>query len=110
MTTSTSRPQRVEISHNNFRQRVATINIDIKELEGDAGFEYDPVTIPPGKYNYEGVVDTLITHKYPSDKMQAVINNYLASPKAADAKEEFLQMQAWRTEAKAIARELFPAE
>lgn len=89
---------------------MATINIDIKELEGDAGFEYDPVTIPPGKYNYEGVVDTLITHKYPSDKMQAVINNYLASPKAADAKEEFQQMQAWRTEAKAIARELFPAE
>lgn len=110
MTTTASRPQRVEISHNNFRQRVATVNIDIQELEEGAGFTYEPVTIPPGKYNYEGVVDTLITHKYPSDKMQAVINNYLASPKAAEPKEEFQQMQAWRTEAKAIARELFPAE
>jgi hypothetical protein len=37
--------------------------------------------------------------------MQAVINNYLPDPEDAYAIDEFNKMQAWRKEAKEIAKE-----
>lgn len=109
MNTSTSKPQRVELSFNRFRQQVATINIDITQKD-DGSFEYDQVQLQPGHYNYAGIIDGLVNHKYPADKMAAVQNNYLADPEASDAKKEFLDMQSWRQQAKAIAREIFPPE
>ncbi len=84
------------------------MNIDITELE-DGTYEYDQVQIRPGRNNYAGIVDALISHKYPTDKMQAVMNNYMAA-QTDEAIEEFDRMQRWRAEAKAIAREIFPDE
>lgn len=69
------------------------------------GWEYDRVIIPAGKWDYSGVVDALVQYKYPIDKMQAVINNYLLDPEDAYAIGEFNKMQAWRKEAKEIAKE-----
>ena len=49
--------------------------------------------------------DALIQYKYPIDKMQAVINNYLLDPNDDYAIDEGSAMQAWRKEAKEIAKE-----
>ena len=83
-------------------QRYA-INVDI--VEKDGVFVYEQVEISAGKWNYSGVVDALVQYKYPIDKMQAVINNYLLDPNDEYAISEFNAMQAWRKEAKEIAKE-----
>jgi len=38
--------------------------------------------------------------------MEAIINNYLADPSDEGILEEFNQMQTWRKEAKALAKEI----
>lgn len=80
-----------------------TINFDIREV--DEGFEWESVEMPQTKWDYAGVVDALVQYKYPIDKMQAVINNYLLDATDDYAIEEFNKMQAWRKEAKEIAKE-----
>ena len=79
------------------------INLDV-ELVGDM-YRYEPIKIEFNRWEYAGVVDALVQHKYPIDKMQAVINNYLLDPEDAYAIDEFNKMQAWRKEAKEIAKE-----
>ena len=80
-----------------------TVNFDIREV--DEGFEWESVDMPQTKWNYSGVVDALVSHKYPIDKMQAGISNYLLDPNDEYAISEFNAMQAWRKEAKEIAKE-----
>ena len=80
-----------------------TVNFDIRDV--DEGFEWESVDMPQTKWDYAGVVDALIQYKYPIDKMQAVINNYLLDPEDVYAIDEFNKMQAWRKEAKEIAKE-----
>jgi hypothetical protein len=79
------------------------INIDV--VQNGEMYKWEQVNVPIEKWNYSGVVDALISHKYPIDKMQAVINNYLLDPEDAYAIDEFNKMQAWRKEAKEIAKE-----
>lgn len=68
----------------------------------------EPITIQLGilKFNYAGIVDALISYKYPIDKMQAIINNYLLDPNDDSVKQEFIEMQKWRSESKQIAKEI----
>lgn len=88
--------------------KMAYINIDIKEAEGY--YEYEQAKLPYASFNYSGIVDALVQHKYPIDKMQAVINNYLLDPNDAYAIDEFNKMQAWRKEAKEIAKQALEYE
>ena len=61
------------------------------------------------------VIDAIVTAVYPTDKMQAIINNHFANlSKIADGKKldandeeheaEYDAMQEWRTKAKAVAK------
>lgn len=61
------------------------------------------------------VIDAIVTAVYPTDKMQAIINNHFANlAKIADGKKldvddeeheaEYDAMQGWRTKAKAVAK------
>lgn len=84
------------------------INLDIV-LNGEM-YQYEQIVIEYNKFNYSGIVDALITYKYPIDKMQAVINNYLLDPEDAYSVDEFNKMQAWRKEAKEIAKEALTYE
>lgn len=63
------------------------------------------------------VIDAIVTAVYPTDKMQAIINNHFANlAKIADGKKldaddeeheaEYNAMQKWRTKAKAVAKEV----
>ena len=68
----------------------------------------EPITIQLGisKFNYGGIIDALINYKYSTDKMQAIINNYLLDPNDESVKQEFIEMQHWRSESKQIAKEI----
>lgn len=68
-------------------------------------YSYEQVKIPNGRFDYSGIIDALVTYKYPNDKMQSVINNYLLDPTDETIVNEFNEMQAWRKEAKEIAKQ-----
>lgn len=57
-------------------------------------------------FSYDGIVNLLICRKYPSDKMQAIINNYLLDPTDETALSEFNEMQEFRKTVKSIARQI----
>ena len=84
------------------------INIGVVQI-GEM-YRWEQVNVPINKWNYSGVVDALISYKYPIDKMQATINNYLLDPNDAYAIEEFNKMQVWRKEAKEIAKQALEYE
>lgn len=63
-------------------------------------------TIGPGKFNYSGIVDALVVAKYPNDKMQAIINNYLLDSSDELILQEFNEMQEWRKLSKIIAEDI----
>ena len=63
------------------------------------------------------VIDAIVTAVYPTDKMQAIINNHFANlAKIADGKKldsddeeheaEYNSMQEWRTKAKRVASDV----
>ena len=63
------------------------------------------------------VIDAIVTAVYPTDKMQAIINNHFANlAKKADGKKldaddeeheaEYNAMQDWRTKAKSVAKDV----
>lgn len=79
------------------------INIDVEPMDG--GYKWEQVQLTKEKWNYGGIVDALIQHKYPVDKMQAVINNYLLDPNDEAVIQEFNEMQEWRKQAKEIAKQ-----
>ena len=79
------------------------INFNVQEVE--YGYEWDSVELLSIQFDYSGIIDALITYKYPNDKMQAVINNYLLEPENEEFVTAFNEMQAWRREAKEIAKE-----
>lgn len=66
------------------------------------------------------VIDAIVSAAYPSDKMQAIINNHFANlAKIADGKKleaddeeheaEYNAMQEWRTKAKSVASDVMEA-
>lgn len=79
------------------------ISFDISLIQEE--YEYEQITMLANEWDYSSIVDALVQYKYPIDKMQAVINNYLLDPEDAYAIDEFNKMQAWRKQAKEIAKE-----
>ena len=84
---------------------VRRYDININVVQDGEMYKWEQVNVPIEKWDYSGIVDALVQYKYPIDKMQAVINNYLLDPEDAYAIDEFNKMQAWRKEAKEIAKE-----
>lgn len=84
------------------------INIDVV-FDGEL-WSWEEIHIPDGHFEYASIVDALVQYKYPIDKMQAVINNYLLEPNNAEYIIAFNEMQAWRKEAKEIAKQALEYE
>ena len=88
---------------------------EIEELAREEGVEVTPdyienhkynyysVTMPPGEKGRSAEINAIITDRYPLDKMEAVINNYLLDPTDEDAKVAFNEMQEFRKSAKEFA-------
>ena len=53
---------------------------------------------------YDSVVQAIVEDAYPSDRMQAVVNNYLHDSSDEENLAEYNAMQEWRQYAKDIAR------
>lgn len=106
-------PRPVETkAHLGMKQR--TVNYNIVPL-GDNfptghKFKHQAVTLEPGVWCYDAIVSALVSAEYPRDKMDAIVNNYLADPTSDDAIEEMLEMQNWRKAAKIIAKEVLELE
>lgn len=64
------------------------------------------ITMPVGVTDYGSIVSALINAKYNNDQMQAIVNNKLLNDGDPDHEAAFQEMQAWRTEAKRIAKEI----
>lgn len=105
------------------------INFDVEQIEVANGTDSDgrknTTRIAYAAYvvrieqpvERDKVVDAIISTAYPTDKMQAIINNHfanlaiIADGKKLDADEEeheaeYEAMQAWRTKAKAVAKDV----
>lgn len=85
-------------------------DVNINVVYDGKMYRWEQLNIPINSFNYSGVVDILITHKYPNDKMQAVINNYLLDSTDSVALREFNEMQEWRKQAKELAKEILTYE
>ena len=97
-------PKRLTTSHNAFRQQLVIVAYDIERK--DDGYEYREIILQPGHKTYDEIVASLVSDKYPHDRMEAIVNNYLADPSDEGILQEFNDMQAWRREAKALAKEI----
>lgn len=85
-------------------QQVATFTISDKQDDGT--YKYQTYTLKPAVLDYDNIVNAIISKEYPSDKMQAIINNYLLDPSNEDTTKEFNDMQAFRKKAKDWAKDL----
>lgn len=82
------------------------IRFNIKYDESVNDWVFNEVKLPYGKFDYSTIINALIEFKYPNDKMQAIINNYLLDSDNLNAIDEFNQMQEWRKFAKSYAKEI----
>jgi hypothetical protein len=64
------------------------------------------IIFPTGYWDYGTIVDTLIKERYPSDRMEAVTNNYLANQADMESAQAYTEMLRYRGECKVLAREL----
>ena len=74
------------------------------EIEGVTKWEYECVRVD-FPYTYSSLVSAIIIDKYPSDVMQAIINNHLLGYDE-EHEAEYIEMQEWRSLAKRVAREI----
>lgn len=113
-----------------YEGNVVRINFDVEQIELENGMDRDESKEKTTRLAYSAyvvrieqpverdkVVDAIISSAYPTDKMQAIINNHFANlAKIADGKEldadeeeheaEYNAMQEWRTRAKSVAKDV----
>lgn len=102
-TTSTTRPQTLEVKMNRFHQKERTVNFDITYNRKTKEYDFESVTIAPGNFNRGAVIDAIIRAHYDQPAMEAINNNYLDDPTSEKAIAERNEMKAWRLHAKEIA-------
>lgn len=99
------KPLVIEKLYNNCRFYYV-IRFDIIYSEELNEWIYSQVELPYGKLSYDLIVNEMISYKYPIDKMQAIINNYLLEPDDENIRAEFTEMQNWRKYSKEYAKEI----
>lgn len=100
-----NRPNVVEKKRTKYQFYYA-INFDIEFDKQLGDWKYNTVNLPIGPLTYDAIVNAMISFKYPADKMQAIINNYLLDSDDTTAIEEFNHMQKWRKFSKDYAKEI----
>lgn len=85
-------------------QQVATFTIS-EQLE-DGTYKYKTYTLPNAVFDYDSIVNVIVSGDYSNDRMQAIINNYLLDQSNEDTTKEFNDMQEFRKKAKTWAKDL----
>lgn len=104
------RPPEVAVSYH-FGVPQYTVNVLVEERAPEAvgqpqEYGWTCICLSPGPLAYDALVAALIRTRYSDDRMASVINNRMAEPDDADIAAEWEQMQAWRREAKALAKQI----
>lgn len=88
-------------------QRQYTVNFNFEKLGKDSTYKYrwQSVTLEPGVWEYDPLVNAIVVERYSNDAMQAIVNNYLLEPRTDEAAAEMTAMQQWRSYAKEVAHE-----
>ncbi len=88
--------------------RQYTIAFDIQQSETDDQNQYQwtETTFDLGRPTYSQLVAAIVQSRYPSDDMQAIINNHLLEDGNSEHEAEWNAMQAWRAKAKSMAKEI----
>lgn len=103
-----------------YEGAVARINFDVEEktvtseaMNADTDSKAEERTVWEGyavrvmqPVTRDKVIDAIVTAAYPSDVMQAVINNHLLDESDDEHLAEWTEMQAWRKHAKEVADEV----
>ena len=89
-------------------QRQYTIAFDVQEFKdgGETAYQWSEATFELGRPSCSQLVSAIIESRYPNDRMQAIINNHLLDDGDAEHEAEWNAMQAWRAEAKAMAKDI----
>lgn len=104
------RPPEVAVSYH-FGVPQYTVNVLVEErapaAEGQPQeYGWTCICLSPGPLTYDALVAALIRTRYSDDRMASVINNRMAEPDDADIAAEWEEMQQWRREAKALAKQI----
>lgn len=104
------RPPEVAVSYH-FGLPQYTVNVLVEECAPEAEeqpqeYGWTRICLSPGPLTYDTLVAALIRTRYSDDRMASVINNRMAAPDDADIAAEWEEMQAWRREAKALAKQI----
>lgn len=103
------RPPEVAVSWS-FGVPAYTVNVLVSESPTTDGqtqeYGWTCIRLSPGPLSYDTLVAALIRTRYSDDAMAAIINNRMAEPDDADIAAEWEEMQAWRREAKALAKQI----
>lgn len=103
-------PPEVAVSYH-FGVPQYTVNVLVEECAPEAEgqpseYGWTCICLSPGPLTYDALVAALIRARYSDDRMASVINNRMAAPDDADIAAEWEEMQAWRREAKALAKQI----
>ncbi len=85
-----------------------SINYGVEQVvlnDGENSLRWSRVTLPVGDTSYSTIVSALINNEYDNNRMQAIINNYLADPTDEEIAREWKEMQEFRAYAKSLAKE-----
>lgn len=104
------RPPQVAVSWS-FGMPSYTVCVDVEEVPCDdadapAEFRWTCIRLAEGRLSYDTLVAALVRTRYPDDAMTAIINNHLLDGNDADIAAEWEEMQAWRREAKTLAKQI----
>lgn len=97
---------------NEQQSKVPTERTDGGSAATQLQYEYDTCLAEGLKDNngnlqpdYGLFVSALVRYSYSQDQVEAITQNYLANSKDADAVQAFNDLQAWRAQAKQIAKD-----
>jgi hypothetical protein len=94
---------------NTGRSYYVVVNMGSKQINDDTYELVSTSLLLRTEPTYDVLVSALIRKKYDADKMEAIINNYLADTNDETAKAEFADMQAYRQEVKDFCKAVFTA-
>lgn len=91
------------------RSYYVVVNLGSKQIDEETYELVSTSLLMRAEPTYATLVSALIRKKYDADKMEAIINNYLADKDDESASTEFAEMQTYRQEVKDFCKAVFEA-
>lgn len=91
------------------RSYYVVVNLGSKQINEETYELVSTSLLMRAEPTYDTLVSALIRKRYDADKMEAIVNNYLADKDDESAVIEFGEMQAYRQEVKDFCKAVFEA-